>query len=149
MQHHAFVPVFAVVLALALGTAACGGDSSGPDDAGITGTYALQTVANDDGAQNLPATHQGAFGGEYTFTSGSLTLAANGTYTRTGSFTYDDIITDGDLGDTGTFTRSGADLTFTSDQSDPFTGTVDGDELTLVFPVVNAADEFTFVFQVD
>ncbi len=148
MKLSAIVSTGAVVLCAALGTAACGGDSTGPDSGDIAGTYALQSVADEDGsAQNLPATLPGVFGGGYTFTSGSLTLAANGTYTKAGAFTYSDIITDGDLSDAGTFTRSGDELAFVSAENDAYTGSIDGSELTIVLPVVNAVDRFTFVFE--
>lgn len=145
-----FAPMFAVVLCAVVGTAACGSDSTGPDNADIAGTYSLQTVSDEAGpAQSLPAEFPGILGGGYTFISGSLTIAANGTFTRTGSFTYSDIITDGDLGAAGTFTRSDDNLTFVSDDTDDSAGSVDSDEITIVLPVVNAADRFTFVFRKD
>lgn len=148
MKQRAVVPIFAAALCAVLGTVACGGDSTGPDNADIAGTYSLETVSDEAGpAQSPPAEFPGIFGGGYTFTSGSLTIAANGTFTRAGSFTYSDIITDGDLGAAGTFTRSGDDLTFVSDETDDHTGSIDDDEITIVLPVVNAADRFTFVFR--
>jgi hypothetical protein len=77
---------------LALATAACGGDDSGPSGpsapapapADVSGTYALaglRTLGNlGGGGSGLPVTFTDGSGSTLTFNSGHLTLNADGSY---------------------------------------------------------------------
>lgn len=95
-----------------IAASACGSSSTAPDttsaNAAVVGTYTLKTV---DGAA-LPAPakdEKGAVGG--TFTSGSITLASNGSFNSILNYT----ITGGTAGNSpssGTYSVSGSTLTF-------------------------------------
>lgn len=63
---------------LILFTAACSDDSTGPDEASIVGTYALQTAAG----ERLPARISGFPGVRLEVTAGSLTLNPDLTFSR-------------------------------------------------------------------
>ena len=78
------------IAALALATAACGGDGGdstgpGPVPADVSGTYALtglRTLGNlNGGGSGLPVTFTDGSGSTLTFLSGELVLTADGAYT--------------------------------------------------------------------
>ena len=134
----------------AMGISACGGDSTGlgngNGNADIAGTYSLASVADGAaGAKTLPASFPTA-GGATTFASGTLTIAANGTYTMTGPYTAGTVNLK--LDDNGTFTRSGSGITLTG-QFDPVSGTIDGSAISLNMRVTTVIPRgaFTFVFR--
>ena len=110
-------------LLAAMAVLACG--------AGVSGTYDLVTI-ND---QELPFSYE-LFGA---FTSGSLALTSDSTFTATLT---------GSFGDEETATLSGAFtldepnvIHFASDDEDPFEGTWDGDQITF------SLDDLTLVFR--
>jgi hypothetical protein len=102
--------------ALAIATTACGGDdSSGPAaPADVSGSYSLQRVKTlgslGGGGNSLPVTFTDGSGSTLTFHSGSLAIAADGTYALSveADFNGNDVT----LSDEGTYTRSGANITF-------------------------------------
>ncbi len=108
--------------------------------AAVSGTYHLVSISGTE----LPATIE--FFGTHTFTSGSLTLTSDSTFTYTGTFHEAD-------GDPETENASG---TFTLDESNvihftpvpgqaddtPFEGTWDGDQIT-----VKVDDDIKLVFR--
>src|SRR5215207_7173795 len=112
----------ATLAALAIATTACGGDdSSGPAaPANVSGSYALthvKTLGNLGGGGNsLPVTFTDGGGSTLTFHSGSLALAADGTYALSveADFNGNDVT----LSDEGNYSRSGANITF-APTSDP------------------------------
>ncbi len=120
------LPLLAAMAVLACGTA-------------VSGTYHLVSISGTE----LPATVE--FFGTHTFTSGSLTLTSDSTFTAT--YVYE---RDGDPwteNDSGTFTLDEYNMIhFTpgpeSDDDDPFEGCWNGDQIT-----VPLGDDVTFVFR--
>ena len=104
----------ATALVLTAFVAGCGDDDDDPVSpaAGITGTYALETV-NDEDVPVVVVTN-GADTGE--ITAGSLTLNNNLSFTSSLSIrtTIGGQATDETLTESGTFTRSGNTITLTS-----------------------------------
>ena len=125
--------------ALAIATAACGGDdSSGPAapaaPADVSGSYALARVKTlgslGGGGNSLPVTFSDGGGSTLTFHSGSLAMAADGTYALSveAEFNGHDVT----LSDEGNYSRSGANITFTptSDPARMVSGVLSGASMT-------------------
>ena len=120
------LPLLAVIAVLACGAA-------------LSGTYNLVSI----NAMELPATIE--IFGTGTVTSGSLTLTSDSTFTATVTAHEGD----GDLETfnySGTFTLDESNVIhFThgpeSDDDDPFEGTLDGDQITVI------DDDITLVFR--
>lgn len=119
----------ALVLTLALGVAACGGDSTAPADgggAGVTGTFALQTV-NGVALPMVPPNHWDRLDSQsLALTGSSFSLSTvmseldNGAVVRT----YN-------LFESGAVTVSGSTLSFASQSGWNFTGTLSGNTITV------------------
>jgi hypothetical protein len=123
------------------GTAACGGggdDATAPSDppAGGTvgGAYALsqvRTLGNlGGGGSGLPVTFTDGGGSQLVFLSGTLTMGSDGTFDMKVQVTLNGNA--GELTDYGTYSASGASITFNSDKSTPrlSTATVSGNTMT-------------------
>lgn len=108
--------------------AACGDDPLSPDISHV-GVYQLQTV---DG-EELPVSFE-EDGGVFTINSGSITLNANGTFAMTAQleFTEEGETTSETTSLSGSYARSGANVTFTHDgEEEGFeTAIISGDVLT-------------------
>lgn len=104
-------------------TAACGSDSvTGPSSGQVAGAYPMSTARG----LPVPRTFTDAAGSKLTIEGGSMTIDANGTYAleykgKLNAITFD-------LTDEGTYSLSGATMTFVSEDTDdpPFTGKVQG-----------------------
>lgn len=130
------VLVAGAVAAAAL-SGACGDDDTtgpGPAPAEVAGNYELtqvRTLGNlQGGGSGLPVTFTDGRGSSLTFNTGTLTLAADGSYDLEVKATFGS--TPVILDDQGSYTRSGGNLTFSSDSDAPrlTTGTVNGSKLT-------------------
>ncbi len=125
---------------LALATAGCGGDDSGPSGpsapapADVSGTYdltRLRALANLGGGGNsLPVTFIGGGGSTLTFKSGHLTLNSNGSYELEVAAVYNggDVTMD----DQGTYDVTGSSIDFTPTGSPARMkdGTISGSSMT-------------------
>ena len=103
----------ALTFALLLPLAAC--ESTAPEEAGITGTYSLQTI----NGSSLPHTVLEAGSDRFEVTAGAITLNEDLTFTDLLTFrvTEDGIITSRDDVLTGTYAHIGSALTMTPIQS--------------------------------
>ena len=125
------------------GAAACGGeggDTTAPSDptpppsSGIDGSYALAQVRTrgnlGGGGSGLPVTFVDGSGDHLVFLSGTLTLAADGTFDMKVQVTFKG--NPSELTDYGTYDVSGASIGFHSQKSTPrlSTGTVSGSTIT-------------------
>jgi hypothetical protein len=124
---------------LALATAACGGDDNGstgpaPAPADVSGTYALTSMRSlgnlGGGGNGVPVTFTDGSGSTLRFTSGHLTLNADGSYEleveaefNGGEVTMDDV---------GSYDVSGSSIDFTptGDPARMKDGTISGASLT-------------------
>jgi hypothetical protein len=125
---------------LALATAACGGDDSGPSGpsapapADVSGTYdltSLRALANLGGGGNsLPVTFIGGGGSTLTFKSGHLTLNSDGSY----DLVVEAVYNGGDvtMSDEGNYDVSGSSIDFTPTGSPARMkdGTISGSSMT-------------------
>jgi lipocalin-like protein len=112
--------LLALLLLTAISGTACGGDSgTNPTPASLAGTWNLSTI---NGAP-LPFVLQ-AVGPKIEVLSDQIVAAAGGTFTETGSGRVTDagVVTIVPITDSGTWTISGATVTFRFD-SDGFIGT--------------------------
>lgn len=125
--------------ALALATAACGGDAGGstgpgPVPADVTGTYALtglRSLGNLGGGGNgLPVTFIGGGGSTLTFMGGELVLGADGSYTLEVEAEYNG--GDVTMTDEGQYQVDGALIDFdpTGDPRRMVSGTISGSSIT-------------------
>jgi hypothetical protein len=125
---------------LALATAACGGDDSGPSGpsapapADVSGTYdltSLRALANLGGGGNgLPVTFIGGGGSTLTFNSGHLTLKSDGSYELQVEAVYNGGgVT---MSDEGNYDVSGSSIDFTPTGSPARMkdGTISGSSMT-------------------
>jgi hypothetical protein len=125
--------------ALALATAACGGDggdSTGPAPvpADVTGTYALtglRTQGNlNGGGSGMPVTFSDGGGSTLKFLSGQLVLTAEGSYTLEveAEFNGGDVT----MTDEGLYQVDGAEIDFdpTGDPKRMVSGTISGTSIT-------------------
>ena len=123
---------------LALATAACGGDDSGPSGpsapADVSGTYdltSLRALANLGGGGNgLPVTFIGGGGSTLTFKSGHLTLKSDGSYELEVEAVYNGgALT---MSDEGNYDVSGSSIDFTPTGSPARMkdGTISGSSMT-------------------
>ena len=113
--------------ALVAGSLACTGDSTGPES--IEGTYTLQTMAG----RSLPAILLQDESGKFEITSGSIVLRAPNAFTMSLTFrqTVGTQMTSETIEADGTWTRSGATVTLTSD-GEAVLATLSGRTLTLI-----------------
>ena len=127
------------VATIALATAACGGDDNGstgpaPAPADVSGTYALTSMRSlgnlGGGGNGVPVTFADGSGSTLRFTSGHLTLNADGSYEleveaefNGGAVTMDDA---------GSYDVSGSSIDFTptGDPARMKDGTISGASLT-------------------
>jgi hypothetical protein len=111
-------------------TFACGDRSTNPANADISGTYSLQSI---DGTP-LPYTVQDATP-PITLVSDVLTVGSDGTWAEAEDFqqVVNGQAQTGSLSDAGTWTRSGASITFFSQVNGvtEYTGTYSDNTLTL------------------
>jgi hypothetical protein len=124
-RHSHFRALASVAIALAL--VACG-DSTGPTEASIAGTYNLQSV----NGLSVPLTVFQFGEDKLEITAGSLTLHANNTFSSqlTMRITEDgEVVTESDSA-TGTYTRNGNSLVFAAD-GETITGTISGNTITV------------------
>lgn len=133
-----------------MGTAACGGDdkkdSTGPS--AVAGTYSLKSVEN----VNVPVKiWEGQVQGhdvEYQVRTGQVELKSNGTFVM--HMTIWEIVdgekNDIDIDAEGTYTRSGGNITFTSD-GDDLTGTLSNGTITVQLDLLEIGEEVGFAFK--
>lgn len=126
------------------GAAACGGggDSTAPSDppsppgSGTGGAYALAQVRSlghlSGGGSGLPVTFVDGSGDHLVFLSGTLTLAADGTFDMKVQVTFKGNASE--LTDYGTYDVTGASIDFHSQKSTPrlSTGTISGSTMTAI-----------------
>jgi hypothetical protein len=130
LRRSAFVVTASLALALA---AACGGDSgTNPNSDAIEGTYSLKTV---DGS---PLPYKVQIGtDQVTLTKDVLTVASNGSWTESLSYTQtvNGQTSTGTEGDGGTWTRAGSSVSFYSTVYDEasYTGTYSNRTLTVTY----------------
>lgn len=128
----------ALVAALVLVGAACGGDGTGPDEGSVVGSYTLRTI----NGQSLPYTTLSAGVNRAEVLSSSLSLNPDGTFREERSVrrTHAGVsVTEADA-KFGTYTSTGAGLTFRATTGTQASGTRGGGSITF-------ADEgFTFVY---
>lgn len=125
------------MLAMTMAMAGCGDDDDdgiGPAD--ITGTYTLRTVNN----VAPPVTIAQATGYKLEITGATMSLAAGGTFTQTINVreTTGTTVDSYDEDYFGTWVRSGRTVTFTDNESDVTTATVQNDG-ALVFNDVSGS----------
>jgi hypothetical protein len=131
-----FRPAF--VAALLLIGAACGGDTSGPDEGPIAGSYTLRTI----NGQNLPYTTLSAGVNKAEVLSSSLSLDTDGTFREERSVrrTHAGVaVTEPEL-KFGTYTSTSSGVTFTATTGAKVSGTRGGGSITFV------EEGFTFVY---
>ncbi len=110
--------------------AACGGDSTGPGETNVVGSYTLQTV----NGNNLPWRAIVIGNDWFEIASGSGSINADGTYSLT--FNWRESIAgqtdEGSESSVGTYTRNGNAITF-RDASDGSTasGTISGRQISV------------------
>jgi len=104
-------PLGALLLALLLPLAACGGDGTGPDEDGVSGTYTLRTV-NGNG---LPFTLGDNGVQKVEVTGGRITLSEDLTYSEIRGYRTTDngLETTEDEEYEGTYTHVGTELLLT------------------------------------
>lgn len=110
--------------------AACGGDSTGPDETNVVGSYTLQTV----NGNNLPWRLLVVGNDWFEITGGSGSINADGTYSLTFSWRESESgqVSTGSESSVGTYTRNGNAITF-RDASDGLTaiGTISGRQISV------------------
>ncbi len=126
-----------VVLTGALLTA-CGGNPFSPE--GVSGTYNLETISGSP----LPfSVTDDLTGATFTFTAGSISLNANGTFSisTTGTATIEGTTTTNTFGGSGTFELvAPSTVRFTSSDGETMSGALDGDRLT----IIGGGDSFVY-----
>src|SRR5687768_7635136 len=128
----------ALVAALLLVGAACGGDSTGPDEGSIVGSYTLRTI----NGQNLPYTTLSAGVNTAEVLSSSLSLNTDGTFREERSVrrTHQGVpVTEAEM-KFGTYTSTGSGVTFSVTTGAQVSGKRGGGSITFV------EEGFTFVF---
>jgi len=129
----------ALVAALLLVGAACGGDTAaGPGEASITGSYTLRTI----NGQNLPYTTLSAGVNSAEVLSSSLSLNSDGTFREERSVrrTHAGVsVTEAEM-KFGTYTSTGSGVTFRATTGAEVSGTRGGGSITFV------EDGFAFVY---
>ena len=126
--------------AVCLLLASCG-DSVSPD--GVSGTYDLTSVNGTAMPSSITIVEQGV-SIQYTFSSGTWTLRADGTYTLSFSseVTADGVTVSDTHTETGTYTiQEPTTLNFSDSVGDPFSASLVSGRLTVI------EDVFTFVFE--
>jgi hypothetical protein len=109
---------------------ACGGDSTGPDETNIVGSYTLQTINGNP----LPWRPFVIGNDWFEFAGGSGSINPDGTYSLT--FTWresvDGVVDQGSESTVGTYTRNGNAITF-RDATDNSTlvGTITGRQISV------------------
>jgi hypothetical protein len=109
-----------------------GSIGSGGSNASIAGTYSLRTI----NGQPLPYTYRTSGADTYQVVSGTITLAADGTWTETQTErqTIGGVVTSPSFSDNGTYAVTGSAITFTSVASGtPLTsqGTIGSGQMTM------------------
>ena len=120
----------ALVAALLLVGAACGDDSTGPDEGSIAGSYTLRTI----NGQNLPYTTLSAGVNKAEVLSSSLSLDADGTFREERSVrrTHSGVsVTEPEM-KFGTYTTTSSGVTFRATTGAEVSGTRGGGSITFV-----------------
>jgi hypothetical protein len=132
-----------------LGIAACGVDRSTGPRAGLAGTYQLSSV--NDGALNTTVQYvdpnTGHLLGMYRFHGGTLRVSDDNTWSMT--IDYDDLNTNRELSDDGSYARNGDEIHFSSAEfGDEFPATLNGGTLDVRYDFIgNGVLNSRFAFQ--
>jgi hypothetical protein len=116
------------LVTLAFALVACG-DSTGPSDSSIAGTYSLSTV----NGMPVPVTIFQIGDDKLEIATGTLTLGASNTFNlQIGlRYTEEGVVTTETDGTTGTYTRNGGSLVFTAIGGETSSGSVSGNSVTM------------------
>ncbi len=109
---------------------ACGGDAFSPE--GVSGVYNLETI---NGSQLPFSQTDDLTGTTFTFTAGSISLNANGTWgiSTTGSATIEGTTTTPTTTGSGTFELvAPSTIRFTDSDGETISGTLVGDRITII-----------------
>ena len=120
----------ALVAALLLVGAACGGDSTGPDEGSIVGSYTLRTI----NGQNLPFTTLSSGLNKAEVLSSSLSLNTDGTFREERSVrrTHSGVPVTEPETKFGTYTSTSSGVTFRATTGAQVSGTRSGGSITFV-----------------